>query len=232
MTLRSIGGEEDALKHETRKAVFETLKRFPGLGVSQLCKILNVNRGTISHHLAVLQRSGLVGSQRVSKYTLYTIQPPSGKIAPQGSTPKPEAIAALRRRGGTEIASNVLQQPGLIQKDLTASTGMNRKVLRPLLNLMVQSELILEQKHSRSCRYFPTRLLETVLAYIGKPEVVDHGAKPMELHTQMVAPRVQWEETESVGVVSDAGPETKSKVHTRRFDGEETAEDYVLPDLG
>lgn len=232
MTLRSIGGEEDALKHETRKAVFETLKRFPGLGVSQLCKILNVNRGTISHHLAVLQRSGLVGSQRVSKYTLYTIHPPPGKPAPQGSSPKPEAITALRRRGGTEIASNVLQQPGLIQKDLTASTGMNRKVLRPLLDLMVKSELIVERKQSRSCRYFPTRLLETVLAYIGRPEVFDHGAKPMELHPQMLAPPVDWAGPESVGVVSDAGRGTKSKVHTRRFDSDETAEDCVLSELG
>lgn len=53
-----------ALAHESRRKILDILKATPGIGVGKLAAEFDVSRIAIMNHLAVLEGSGLVVSQR------------------------------------------------------------------------------------------------------------------------------------------------------------------------
>ncbi len=61
-----------ALADETRQQIMALCCCQP-LSVSDIVNALNVSQPTVSHHLAVLKRAGLVRSERHGKQVLYTL---------------------------------------------------------------------------------------------------------------------------------------------------------------
>ncbi len=61
-----------ALADETRQKIM-ALCCCQQLSVSDIVNALNVSQPTVSHHLAVLRRAGLVRSERRGKQVLYTL---------------------------------------------------------------------------------------------------------------------------------------------------------------
>ena len=64
-----------ALAHQTRLAVFRLLvKQGPnGLNAGDIAKNLSVTPPTLSHHLAQLERAGLLRSRRVQRQVFYAV---------------------------------------------------------------------------------------------------------------------------------------------------------------
>jgi len=62
---------EEALKHDLRAAIYETLKREGGASVSRLARELDVYANTVSWHLQVLERLGYVEHSRLGRWTIY-----------------------------------------------------------------------------------------------------------------------------------------------------------------
>lgn len=53
-----------ALAHETRRRVLDVLKAHPGIGVGELAGHFDVTRIAVMNHLAVLEKAGLVVSEK------------------------------------------------------------------------------------------------------------------------------------------------------------------------
>jgi len=53
-----------ALAHEHRRRILDLVKASPGLSVGQLASAFDVTRIAVMNHLAVLERAGLVVSER------------------------------------------------------------------------------------------------------------------------------------------------------------------------
>ncbi len=53
-----------ALAHETRRRILDLLRDNPGLGVGELAKSFDVSRIAVMNHLAVLEQTNLVISQK------------------------------------------------------------------------------------------------------------------------------------------------------------------------
>jgi len=53
-----------ALAHETRRRVLDVLKAHPGIGVGELAGHFDVTRIAVMNHLAVLEKAGLVISEK------------------------------------------------------------------------------------------------------------------------------------------------------------------------
>jgi len=66
-----------ALSHETRLAVFYHLVRKGEAGdtVGKLQEAIDVPWATLSHHLDVLRRAGLLASRREERYVYYRVRP-------------------------------------------------------------------------------------------------------------------------------------------------------------
>ncbi len=66
-----------ALSHETRLAIFYHLVRKGEAGdtVGSLQEAIDVPWATLSHHLDVLRRAGLLASRREERYIYYRVRP-------------------------------------------------------------------------------------------------------------------------------------------------------------
>lgn len=183
MTPRPITDPETALLHPIRRRIMDTLARSPGLGPKRMTKQLGINRGTASHHLGLLERIGLIERHREGKYVYYfpVPQPPSSTATPVFSSspgssdalpaPFEEHILALRRARAKEVADLVHQQPGIQQKQISDHLGLSRKVLRDVLDRLVDQDLIMEKRGNGICRYYSTPALGEVLSLLeGSPE--------------------------------------------------------------
>lgn len=56
-----------ALAHESRRAMLDILKAKPGLPVGELARHFDVSRIAVMNHLSVLEKAGLVVSEKVGR---------------------------------------------------------------------------------------------------------------------------------------------------------------------
>ncbi|MEA3389754.1 ArsR/SmtB family transcription factor [Sphingobium sp. CCH11-B1] len=68
-----------ALAHPTRLALFRLLAAAPdeGLAAGDIAERLDVAPSTLSHHLAALERPGLIRHRRDQRRLLYSVSPPA-----------------------------------------------------------------------------------------------------------------------------------------------------------
>lgn len=62
-----------ALGDETRLKILNLLKDREELNVSEVCKEIEKEQGTVSHHLACLRNCGLVTTRREGKSIIYSL---------------------------------------------------------------------------------------------------------------------------------------------------------------
>jgi len=63
--------DKDLLDHRNRSLIYETISANPGIHFNDLCRALEINRGTMSYHLAVLLSSGKVVGMEYAGKTVY-----------------------------------------------------------------------------------------------------------------------------------------------------------------
>jgi DNA-binding transcriptional ArsR family regulator len=64
-----------ALADPTRRQLLEELGRHPACSATTLAAQVPVSRQAVARHLALLRKSGLVGSHRIGKEVLFTARP-------------------------------------------------------------------------------------------------------------------------------------------------------------
>jgi predicted transcriptional regulator len=63
--------DKSVLDHRNRSLIYETISANPGIHFNDLCRALEINRGTLSYHLAVLLSSGKVVGMEYAGKTVY-----------------------------------------------------------------------------------------------------------------------------------------------------------------
>ena len=61
---------KNALDNRKRKRIFEIIKKCPGIAITQLQKLTNMNRNTLRYHLSFLERENLIYSMNVGNRKL------------------------------------------------------------------------------------------------------------------------------------------------------------------
>lgn len=75
-------------------------------------------------------------------------------------------IALLRRGRVLEVAVEILRGPGTVQRELTERLKISRRVFRLYANLLMQRNLVSEERQGPSVLYFPTDRLAPVVKRI------------------------------------------------------------------
>ena len=70
-----------ALSDLNRLRIVAALSRYDELCACQITELLEVAGATVSRHLAVLQRSGLLDSRKEGRWVYYRLAPPGGTEA-------------------------------------------------------------------------------------------------------------------------------------------------------
>jgi len=62
---------DEVLDHETRREIFDLLKREPGRSVGELADAVDASRSTVRHHLRKLDQAGVVEHQRLGRSRIH-----------------------------------------------------------------------------------------------------------------------------------------------------------------
>ena len=129
----------------TRQEVLTTLRHHPGLTKSQLCRSLDLAWGTITHHVRVLEASGLLeqhrihGKRRLFLAGLSTEQRNWSVLVASGVVP--------------ELLRRIEAEPGIGIIELATALRLNRRFVRRNLDLLIESGLVAQTTDYRP-RFF------------------------------------------------------------------------------
>jgi len=134
---------DDLHSHETRSEILSLINERPGIHYSGLKKELGLNNGTLSYHLKVLERVGLIKSRNFGVYKLFF----------NDAYSIPENFRKLTRFQ-REILATIHSKPGVTQKQLSEKFQKKVAVISYQLNKMISFDMIETKKDSGKKRYF------------------------------------------------------------------------------
>lgn len=140
-----------ALRSATARRILDAVDRRPGSTLSELRRATGLGWGTIYHHLARLQRAGLVTLEKQGRLRRAF---PRGK----GEVPPHHHHGRTRRR----VAAAILASGPVTVEDLVAATGLSRRVVYHHAKRLIEAGLVERSRLDRTLRPLPglERLLE------------------------------------------------------------------------
>ena len=158
MAHRTKTDENHVLGHPLRKRIVEALRLRPGRRLADLGALVQSATSTTLYHLFVLERIGVIRSTHRSDATRYF----------PAETPDADGWALLLRGRIMDMAIYILHKPGASQKEILGVLTMNRKVFRDYADVLLEEQLVTEEKIWRGRLYFPTPRLEKLAPVIGQ----------------------------------------------------------------
>jgi predicted transcriptional regulator len=151
------GDEAPARDHPLRAQIVGFLKANPGTSITELSRVTKAKWGTLQHHLYLLGKAGAVhGVIQGRERRLFVARRSVARRDAAG-------IALLRRGRVREVVDAIRRQPGIIQRQITASISMSRKMVREYVTLLSARGLVEEKTVARSRVYYPTPQLESLV---------------------------------------------------------------------
>lgn len=150
----------DVAKHSVRQRLLSIITTRPAATIADLSRLVSAKRGTVEYHLRILERAGVIQSFHDLYERRYLLSSRGDPSREQWA----RRIIALRTGRALPLVERVLQHPGVIQVEITKSLGMTRKSVRKYVNVLAREGLLEEKRTPHSSSYYPTRVLERLLA--------------------------------------------------------------------
>ncbi len=124
-----------ALENDNRRAVLEALKKEPGASVADLCRITDLTRIVVRHHLSVLATHQFVSYRRQGRRLSYFAA---------AHPPQPRSVDnALHNPTRRVIAGAIVKsETPLTQRELADLTGLSRRLVAYHLKELERAELV------------------------------------------------------------------------------------------
>ncbi|MDX1612496.1 MAG: winged helix-turn-helix transcriptional regulator [Candidatus Thermoplasmatota archaeon] len=139
----------ELLEDETRRALYETIKRDPGINLRALSDELDLAWGTLLHHLHKLENAHMVVSKRYGKYRRYFLN---------GSTYSQEEkarLAALSTPSTARVAEYILDHPGSTQSEIGDALDVTASTVLWHARRLKDVDLLETKRDGRYVRYYP-----------------------------------------------------------------------------
>jgi predicted transcriptional regulator len=140
------------LAHTFRHQVLETVRQQPGIHLREVARRLDLTPNNAAYHLRVLERHGLLRSERLHGKRVYF--PAAGPEARR----KFLAESLLRLASRARVLAAVAATPAPNQTRIAALTGQHQGAVGWHLRLLMEAGLVAEERTSRECRYRLTAL--------------------------------------------------------------------------
>jgi predicted transcriptional regulator len=128
--------KKDVLDHFVRGQIFGYLKVHPGDNYTTIKKNLDLNNGTLTYHLNVLEREGMIKSWSNGGHKYFY---PKGVKIPGNGVKNPSIYSA--------ILKSIEDSPGISIKDIAAVTGISRQLANYHVRKMAaEGQIELERK--------------------------------------------------------------------------------------
>ena len=129
-------GKKDILDHFVRGEIYGYIKVNPGDNYTTIKKNLDLNNGTLTYHLSVLEREGLIKSWNHNGHKYFY---PKGVRIPGNGVKNPSILDA--------ILKSIKDSPGITVKDIAAITGISRQLANyHVRRLAAEGKIDIERK--------------------------------------------------------------------------------------
>lgn len=134
------------LEHEERERALALVRERPGLSVADLAEALSVSWSTASYHLGVLEREGMVVSDRAGRHRRYVVV---------GTGADKAAIAVSSHPTAQALLDAIRAQPGRTQLELAGVAGITASTASWHLKRLAEAGLVTVERKWRSAHYSP-----------------------------------------------------------------------------
>lgn len=151
------------LDNDVRNRVNEAVAHNPGITIKQITEALGIGWGTAVYHLKRLEEERLIVSERHRQFRRYFRN--GGGIVNDDKT----AYSELKHPTTQRLAAELLQRPGVGQKELCAVVGISAPLAHKYLARLEAAHLLTKEREWKTVRYFPTPRLGELMAPATNP---------------------------------------------------------------
>ncbi|MGC8692061.1 MAG: winged helix-turn-helix transcriptional regulator [Thermoplasmata archaeon] len=135
------------LNLESRRRIYETIEKNPGIHFRELLKILNMNTGELQYHLNVLIKNNLISEKEIDNLKVYfPIKMPNQMMK--------TVLSYLRNSITKRIIINIAMNPGITLIGLYSMMNTSKKTLINNLTKLKERKIIREICEEKECRYY------------------------------------------------------------------------------
>ena len=138
----------NVLENETRNAVYTCVRENPGIHISTLLQMLEMNIGTLRYHVGVLCRMGKVVAERNCTGMSYYAN------AGTSSDLEKKIAGFLDEHPKSRILSLILQHPGITRKDLASRLITSGPNVTWHMRSLVREGIVRSERDGRNVRYY------------------------------------------------------------------------------
>lgn len=135
---------DEVLDHFIRGQIYGYIKANPGEHYNAIKESLELNNGTLSHHLKILEKEEYIYSKRDKFYSRF--YPKGMKITPLD--------AAQLNKIQKIIVNKIRERPGLTQNEIITILGASQQVVSYNLTKLARDNVLKIVKEGREKRYF------------------------------------------------------------------------------
>lgn len=140
--------DDELLDDENRARIFSLIRDVPGISTKDVADRLGLAWGTVTHHLAKLEKRRMVVSKKYGKYRRYFV---NGAM-PQ--TEQKDALAVMRVPATAEVANFIKANPGWTQKHVSQALGVSSSTILWHVKRLEQVGVVSKIRDGKTVKYF------------------------------------------------------------------------------
>jgi predicted transcriptional regulator len=212
-----------------RREIYQLVCETPGSYFYEIVSALAAPQGTLSWHLRMLEKDGLIKSAKFGGKRLFF-----PKMLRSESAEK--AFAILKNGTAAKVFDHIINNPGCYQTEIAEKIGIHHDTVRHHITRLAEADLIEIIRDGRTVKYFPGELGKELIngslnvlseRYIGflldkleegcmTPEVVERDMHSISL-------RIECPNSEDIYMKIELGP-WETRTSDEEIDGEEKPE--------
>lgn len=136
--------EDDLLKQKNRKKIYDYIMNNPGDHFREIQRAVELEVGTLSHHLNILEKEQLIVSEQDGNNRLFWVA---------GVKRDTDKIRLSRIQ--ENILKEIQKEPGITQVQIAKRIGVSRKVVFYHVKFLTKAKMVMEEKVKRRAHYYP-----------------------------------------------------------------------------
>ncbi|WP_460007403.1 winged helix-turn-helix transcriptional regulator [Methanogenium cariaci] len=159
------------LENERRTKIYEEIQKTPGIIATEMETVTGINRSSLRHHLEILEREGLIVSQKITKQRHYF------ENHHKYSQEYQLAMSVLDGETTRDIFGYITAHPGCTQKDLSEHAKVSGPTISWHIDKLRSGNLVTIEKEKNYHHYYPEETTE----FFVPANSVGQGGEPLPI---------------------------------------------------